>query len=217
MLIWGLWDFRKASRIIPALTNLPILAPDPTQAPFIPEQRNIVLEWPPIIRIGDSDVIHISLEMSMDGKLTPTTYVAGQEIQGKTAHIPNLYETHNVLAEAFLDIGGFQVAPANDIIETLRPGKAVRFYWSIRPRSLGTFRGTVWLHLNFIPIKGGTESRLPLTAQMIEIRSVNFLGLGGMSARFLGSVGTLAGSVLGLDNFISKLWKLVRQKPRNSG
>lgn len=216
MLLWGIWDYRKASRTISSPIILPTLAPDPTQTPTIPEYRILVLEWPQNIRIGDSDVIRMSLETGESGKRAHATQIPGPVVQGGIAQNLNLYDTHNVLAEASLDIGGLQVAPATDIVETLRPGRAVRFYWSVRPGSLGTFRGTIWLHLHFIPIKGGTESRLPLTAQMIEIRSIHFLGLGGMSARLLGSMGTLAGSILGFDHFISRIWIYIRQKLSSS-
>jgi hypothetical protein len=230
VLVWGFWDFSPVSRSIPILpinmqlttsealkTDQPSLASALSQAPAIPEDRWLSLEWPSTIRVGDSNVIRMSLEMSEAEKITPTAQVEGREIHGETARFPNLYATHNVIAEARLDISGLQVAPAYEIVETLRPGKAVRFYWSIRSYGLGTFQGTVWLHLHFISTKGEIESQLPITAQRIEIRSVSFLGLGGFNARLLGSMGTLAGSVLGLDPVISWLWKLVGRKSLDSG
>ena len=78
----------------------------PQIAPAIPERRRIILEFPPKIRAGDSDVIRLSLEMDRLGNLTPTAEVAGNKVTGGTVEIPNLYETHHVTAEARLDMAG---------------------------------------------------------------------------------------------------------------
>ena len=187
-------------------------APVATQPPAIQEARHLSLEWPPTIRVGDSDVIRLTLEVDAQGKLTPTAQIEGHETHGETVFIPNLYDTHNVLAEARMDMAGVQVTPDGDVSEPLLPGQSVTFFWSVRPQDVGTYRGTIWVHLRFIPHDGGPESRRPLTAQLVEIQAVDFLGLGGIAARLVGGLGTLVGSVLGLDNLIPWVWKRLRKK-----
>jgi hypothetical protein len=180
----------------------------------IPEERLLVLEWPAKMRLGDAEIIRLSLEMNAQGQLTPTVLAGGNGIEVEPVQIPNLYATHHVVAEARLDLAGVEYTPSGDVSEALSPGRPVTFIWSVRPEEIGVYRGTVWLHLRFAPLDGGPESRSVLSAQLIEIEVVNFLGLGGTAARIFGSVGVVVGSVLGLDNVLSWLWKLVSQRKR---
>ena len=189
----------------------------PAPMPAIQEARRLNLEWPPTIRAGDGDVVRLTLEMDDQGNLTPTAQVAGNEVRSGIVKIPNLYDTHTVIAEARLDLAGVNVSPEGEISEPLAPGQTVTFFWSVRPEQVGSYRGTVWLHLRFIPRDGGPESRRAISAQQIEIQSVNLLGLGGMPARILGGVGVFAGSVLGLDNILSWAWGLFRRRSAAKG
>lgn len=187
-------------------------APLPTQAeilgaPAVREARMLTLEWPPKIRTGDSDVIRLTLEVDERGNITPTAEIAGHESRSEIVYIPDIYETHHVIASARLDIAGLQITPNALIEQPLLPGESVDFYWSVTTNQIGKFRGTVWLSLRFLPLDGGEESQKPLTAQVIEIKSVNFLGLGGAPARLLGSLGIVISSFLGLDDILSLLKK----------
>lgn len=190
----------------------PTAQPLPTQPPAILEARRVTLEWPPKIRVGDSDVIRLTLEVDEQGNLTPTAQIAGHETRAETVFIPDLYDTHNILAEARLDMSGVQVTPAGEVSEPLAPGQAVSFFWSVKPEEVGAYRGTIWVHLRFIPLDGGPESRKPLSALPIELQTVNFLGLGGKAARLFGFLGTLLGSALGLDDILSWIIKSFRKK-----
>src|SRR5574341_1765268 len=127
-----------------ALTALPFVLLTPTAEqpsppvpvappPAIPESRRLTLEYPPKIRAGDSDVIRLTLEVDALGNVTPTAEVQGNVITGQTVQIPNLYDTHNVIAEARLDIAGLEVRPSDVISEPLAPGQSATFYWSVRP------------------------------------------------------------------------------------
>jgi hypothetical protein len=191
-------------------TQAPTQAPTPL--PAIPEARVLFMEWPPTIRVGDSRRIHLTLQVDSEGRLTPTVSEAGNLSRGEPVQIPNLYATHNVVVEARFDIAGVQVSPEGEVMEPMQPGQKVDFYWSVKPLDVGTYQGTIWLHLHFIPLQGGADSRIALTAQTVEIQAINFLGLGGTPARILGGVGALLGSVLGLDNIVSWLWGLLKKR-----
>jgi hypothetical protein len=182
----------------------------------IPESRRLTLEFPLVIRTGDSARIRLQLEVDDQGNVTPTAVVEGNVVTGEVVQIPNLYETHNVVAEARLDMAGMEVQPSGAISETLSQGKSVTFYWSVRPETSGKYEGTVWLHLRFIPKGGGEESRIPVSVQFLEIQAKSFLGfLNGGVARGVGALGSVVGSVLGfpfVDDFVKWLWRKIRRK-----
>jgi len=140
----------------------------------------LTLEFPPVLRAGDADVVRLTLEVDSQGNLTPTAEINGNTTTGEVIVIPNLYETHNVLAEARLDMAGMEVSPAGIVSETLLPGQKLLFYWSIRSGEVGKSRGTVWFYLRFGQKDGSPESRQALSAQVIEIETQTFFGLGQM-------------------------------------
>jgi len=196
--------------LIPAATTLPTAAPQPA----IQETRRLVLEWPPVIRAGDADTVRLTLEMDENGNLTPTAEIEGHVTSGQTITIPNLYDTHNVVAEARLDMAGMQVVPSETASQPLRPGQSVTFYWSVRSAEAGKFRGVVWFYLRFVPLAGGSESERAISAQTIEIEVVSFMGLKAGPARLLGVAGAFLSSVLSvpfLEDVLRWLWKRVKR------
>lgn len=196
--------------LVPAATTLPAAAPQPA----IQETRRLTLEWPPVIRAGDADTVRLTLEMDENGNLTPTAEIEGHVTSGQTVTIPNLYDTHNVVAEARLDMAGMQVVPSETASQPLRPGQSVTFYWSVRSAQAGKFRGVVWFYLRFVPLAGGTESERAVSAQTIEIEVVSFMGLKAGPARLLGVAGAFLSSVLGvpfLEDVLRWLWKRVKR------
>lgn len=187
--------------------------------PAIPESRRLTLEFPPVMRTGDSTRIRLQLEVDDQGNITPTAVVEGNVVTGEVIEIPNLYETHLVVAEARLDMAGMEVQPPGTISEPLTPGKSVTFYWSVRPEDSGRYEGAAWLHLRFIPmtdINGEQESRIPISVQFLEIEAESFLGfLNGGTARGIGALGSLIGSVLGfpfVDDFAKWVWGKLRRR-----
>jgi hypothetical protein len=194
----------------------PTAASQPGPQPAIPESRRLTLEFPPVIRTGDSTRIRLQLEVNDQGNITPTAIIGGNVVSGEVVEIPNLYETHNVVAEARLDMAGMEVQPPGTISEPLLPGQPVTFYWSIRPNESGNFEGTAWLHLRFIPKIGGEESRIPVSAQFLEIEVRSLLGfMPANMARGFGVLGSAVGSVLGfpfVGDVAKWLWSRVRRK-----
>jgi len=227
LLAWGLWPSGSLAQSLP-MQPAEMQIPTPTgdmgidsplpggekAQPAVPETRRLTLEWPSTIRAGDSDVVRLTLEVDDLGNLTPTVTIEGHESSGDTVSIPNVYDTHTVMAEARIDLAGVQISPADEMSQALLPGQAVTFYWSVSPQDVGTYRGTVWLRLRFLPRSGGEESERMLTAQLIEIEAVNLLGLGGTPARLMGGVGTVLGSVIGWEDLLKWLWGKLRKRRR---
>lgn len=196
----------------PLPSDLPTsVSPNVTALPALPERRRLTLEFPPQIRAGDSDRVRLTLEVDDLGNVTPTAQIGGNVITGEVVEIPNLYESHNVIAETRFDIAGMEVRPAETVSESLLPGSSVTFYWSIRPPEVGVYQGTIWLHLRFVDKSNGAESRKAISAQIVEIRAVNLLGLSGNLARATGVVGSIVGTVIGFP-FLEDILKFLLKK-----
>jgi hypothetical protein len=187
---------------------LPTAVQLPTAQPALPERRRLTLEFPPRIRIGDSDEVRLMLEVDDLGNLTPTAEVGGHVVTGEVIEIPNLYESHHVIAEARFDIAGMDVRPADLSSEPLSQGNAALFKWSIRPPEVGVYRGTIWLYLRFVDKSSGEESRKTVSAQSVEIEATNFLGLSGNFARMTGIAGSILGTILGFP-FLEEILKFI--------
>jgi len=195
------------------------LTSQPTQiapSPAIPETRRLTLEFPSKMRAGvEGDIVRLTLEVDDLGNITPTAQIEGNVVVGETIKIPDLYETHNVTAEAKLDLAGMEVQPSEAVFEPLARGQSATFYWSIRPQDVGTYRGTVWLHLNFRDKSTGEDSRIAVSAQIVEIEAVDFFGLSVNLARTSGVIGSVIGGVVGLpflEDIVKFLFKRRRQK-----
>lgn len=207
-----------------SLTQASIPTPDASQtqvpaSPAIPETRRLTLEFPPKMKAGvESDIVLLTLEIDEFGNITPTAQTGGNIVVGEVVEIPNLYETHTITAEARFDIAGIDVQPAGPIYQPLSRGESVTFYWSIRPQATGMYRGTVWLHLNFVERSSGEESRIALSAQFVEIEAVDFFGFSVDFVRTSGVVGSVLGVIVGLpffDDVVKYLWnrRKKRKKP----
>lgn len=196
-----------------ATVGLPDETPAITPVPSLPEQRRLTLEFPPVIRAGDADTVRLTLEVDDMGNITPTAEVDGNLVTGETVEIPNLYETHNVLAQARFDMAGLEIVPSDIISEPLLPGEKVTFYWSLRPEEEGNYRGRVWLYLQFIPKQGGPSLTRTISSLPIEIEATTFMGIKAGPARWMGMIGSFISGVLGMPFFeeIAKwLWKRLK-------
>jgi hypothetical protein len=179
-----------------------------TAQPAIPERRRLTIEFPPQIRAGDADLVRLTLEVDDLGNLTPTAQIGGNEVSGEVVEIPNLYESHQVIAEARFDLAGMEVRPSELVSEALTPGKSVTFQWSVRPPDVGLYRGTIWLYLRFVDKQNGEESRTTVSAQIVEIEVVNLLGFSGEFARTAGVIGSVVGTIIGFP-FFEDILKLI--------
>jgi hypothetical protein len=191
--------------------------PVPTALPTIPERRLLTVEYPAKIRAGDSDRIRLTLEVDEKGNITPTAIVDGNVVNGEVVEIPNLYETHRVIAEAKFDIAGVEVSPSGLSSQTLDQGQTVTFFWSVRPTEVGVYRGTIWLYLRFVDKVSGEESQKTVAAQDVDIEAVNLFGLSANLARTLGVGGSIVGTIVGFP-FFEDIIKYIfnRRKRRNS-
>lgn len=181
----------------------------------INEKRLLIFEWPETIRVGESDLLSLTLEVDQKGVLTPTVQIAGHAVTGTPVELPNLYETHNLVVETRLDLAGPDISPQGTMSELLRSGQKAQFAWSIHPNETGIYRGMLWLYLNIVPKSGGEIDRRTLLARQVEIEAVNVLGLPAKVVRWTGILGTVASTILGFPFFQDGLlwtWKRIKGK-----
>jgi len=173
LLVWGFWPPRRETVVLPLL-------PAPGM-PSLPEARTIRLEFSPVMRAGDSQIVELNL--TADGEAADTS----------------LYEEYRVIAEARLELPFANVRPADIVSTALGQGGAATFYWEVTPREQGVSRGTAWLYLRLVPQARGPagETRGAVSAQSVAIRSRSVLGRTGSQARAMGVVGSLVGLWLG--------------------
>ena len=209
---------------IMALTNTPSATATPGAGqgievmPVVPESRRLTLEYPLKIKAGaGSDVIRLTLEVDSLGNITPTASIEGHVVEGEVIEIPNLYDTHTVTAEAVFDIAGLEVKPSGTVFQPLKQGERLDFYWSVSAQNVGTYRGTIWLYLNFESRSSGEKSRVAVSAQVVEIEAVDFFGFSVNFVRTSGVVGSVLGVIVGFpffDDFVKYLWERIRKGGR---
>jgi hypothetical protein len=178
---------------------------DPEYQSTLNEDRWLTLEWPQKMREGDTDIVHLILDVDSEGFITPTVSANGHTQASEPVKIPDLYDTHDLVVEARLDMAGIEIMPYNEIREPLIKGRPLFFNWRIRPGEAGIYRGTLWLYLNLNPKDGRSSERITLIAKRLEVECVTFLGLSGRWARILGFGGSLVSFFLGLP-FIEKFF-----------
>jgi hypothetical protein len=147
--------------------------------------------------------------------ITPTAEIQGNTVTGETMEVPNLYETHHVIAEARLDMAGVEVRPPELISSPMGPAQPVTFYWSIRPPSSGTYKGTAWLFVRFVDKQTGQESHRAVSAQTVEIQSTELFGLSAAFARVTGAIGSVIGGILGfpfVDDILKAFYRRLKRK-----
>jgi hypothetical protein len=215
----------------PPATEEPVGVPtqiSPTQQistdaaqPALLETRRLTLEFPPKIKADSaSDIVRLTLEVDDLGNITPTAYYEENVITGEVIQIPNLYETHHVGVEASFDIAGFEVKPAGSIYQPMQSGKPVTFTWSIRSPQVGEFRGTIWVHLIFVDKITNEETRLPVSAQIVDIEAVDLFGFSTNFVKTSGVVGSVLGIIVGFpffDDIVKYVWgKRKKKKSKKS-
>ena len=171
-------------------------------APALLETRRLTLEYPTSIKAGSgSEVIRLTLEVDALGNITPTALVDGNVVEGEVIQIPNLYATHNVTAEAYFDVAGLEVVPPGATFQPLKQGESVAFYWSVRSDTPATYGGVIHLFLNFENRDTGEKERKEISAQIIDIKVVDFFGFSTNFVKTSGVVGSVLGSVIGFPFF----------------
>ena len=194
-----------ASPTLPLPTNLAptsaatatLVPPEslPTSIPpaAVVEPRMLELEWPPRLRLGDSDFVRLTLTPLTDGYTVTTEFSDHTTV---TESVQLQHESgYDLAAIARLDGVAFEISPGAEQEYTLTPGQPVTWRWSLQPHQAGKQRLSITLLLRWIPLPGSGNLLRETVAfsRSVEVQVVSFFGLtrgqamtGGLLGLFLG-------------------------------
>ena len=166
-------------------------------SPALLDSRQVRLEWPVSMRIGDQDRILLEF-IPVDGESSSNMQQTG---------FSDAYADYTIMAEAKFEVAGVRVEAANPTRESMPPGQPVRFSWEINVAQRGSYTGNVWLSLRFLPIDGSPPIQEPVYVSEIGIRTSSLFGLSGTMARLLGGVGGFLSLLLVCNDMIGLISK----------
>ena len=218
-LIWALYPIPRINRIQklqPILLQSPEstavadhksinLSPSVQAAePLIMVGQQLILVFPSQIRYGDKDIVQLVFQPINNETPVGFETVESLGFDPWGTHLEDGNKTYLALAEARLDLVGLDVRPSDLVSEPLHPGGSATFFWSIDPARVGSYQGTAWLYLRITDSSTGLETRKAISAQIIEIKVVDILGLSTTWVQVLAWIGMAAGVILGKP-FIDEL------------
>jgi hypothetical protein len=189
----------------PAPTSLP--TPAATAVPAAIEARIVELEWPPHMRLGDSDILRISLIPSDQG-YSLTTEFPDHQVDIKDVEIsrpPGL----ELYGAARIDAVGFSISPQSEQELFLPAGEMVTWQWALQPTSPGQHRLSVMLLLRWRPEgdPATTVREVQVFRRGLQIEVSSFFGLTRRQAMTGGMLGLFFGCSLSLVSAASFLPK----------
>ena len=161
------------------------------------ETRVVELEWPPEMRLGDTDIVRVSLVPSTTG------YIVKTELPGNTTVTQTVPverpEHYDVFAIGQLVGTGFAISEAEPP-KTLVPGQTVDWRWSIAPHAAGQHRLALTIKLRWVPADDsvGKTHEADLFSKTLTVQVASVMGMSTAQASSTGLVGLLIGSGLGL-------------------
>jgi len=155
------------------------------------DARQVKLEWPTSMRIGDHEMIQLEFE-TIENASSP------EQQTGYT----DAYNSYNIMTEARFEVAGVRIEPTNPTRESMPAGQPVRFKWEVSTERAGDYKGNVWLSLRFLPLDGNSPIQEAIYVSAVGIHASSLFGLSGPLARVLGGVGMLLGVVLILKDVV---------------
>jgi hypothetical protein len=166
------------------------------------EDRQVVLEWPNSMRIGEMEEITLSFELVHTDTLSSNF----------ATEFSDVYDSYNIMAEARFEVAGIKVSPVNPTRESMPLGQSVKFKWQVSTDQAGSYDGTLWLSLRFLPLDGSQASQIPIYIHEVGIHSSSLYGLNEMMAFILGGVGVMLAAVIIFDDMIGWVKRLMKKK-----
>ncbi len=171
----------------PAVTSVP--------TPIV-EPRTVELEWPDVLRLGNSDVIRLTLLPSGEAYIVRTEFpdhTTAQQVV-PVERLPG----YALFAVARLEGVQFDLSPQGDQALPLPPGQQVTWYWSVSPRQAGRHRLALTLYLRQVDPQGVLPvHEAPVFSRGLEVQVSSVLGLTTRQAARTGLVFTLLGLLVG--------------------
>ena len=194
LLVWASLP-SKHEVVVQAISSSEMQLPSNGQAniPSILETRQVRLDWPSSMRIGDMEGITLVFEPIAND-------MSASNPQDKFSDI---YKDYNIMAEARFEVAGIRVSPAIPTRESMLSGRPVKYEWQINAEQARTIYGTVWLSLRFLALDGNMAIQKPIFIREVDIHATSLCGMSAPMARLLGSTGIILSVVIIFDDMIS--------------
>ncbi len=197
----------------PTASAPPLATAAPTATALV-EARAVELEWPPQMRLGDSDIIRLAVVPIQGGYEVTTEFGEHQTItQPVTLEQPAGYDLHGI---ARLDAAGFDVSPAGEQAQRLLVGQTATWRWTLEPQNAGQQRVALSLRLRWTPQAGNPSPARETTLydKALTIRVLSFMGLSTREAGLVGLLGLVFGSTLSVPMAAHVLRPRLVARPR---
>lgn len=173
------------------------------------------LEWPPRMRLGESDVVRLALLPAEDGYVVTADFPEHRTVT-ETVALEQL-AGYDVVAAARLDGVGFDLSPAGERQQDWRPGRALSWRWTISPRQAGQQRLSVALTVHWRPEPGRSlpSRQATVFSRGLDVQVVSLLGLTRNQAVAAGVLGLVLGVALLLPAL--KYQRSREDRSRNAG
>ena len=178
----------------------PTQAAQGTATAFV-EQRQLDLEWPARMRLGDSDTVRLRLVPDGDNYTIEAEFPE-HDIQSQPLSVPRP-DGYALSAAANLNGVGFDLSPQGEQAYALPAGKAVVWQWTIAPRAPGEQRLSLQLVLRWAlgPSVQGQAGEAVAFTRGLDVQVTSFLGMNSRQSLFLGIFGLVFGGGLSLGAF----------------
>jgi LysM repeat protein len=207
---------------IPSALPTPTLPPTLSQSPVPPvlEARILEVEFPPRLRLGDTDTIRLALRPKTTAPGTTTIEVTiegvGHVATPQSVSIPAPYQTHNITGHVqVVQMKGLEITSTKPDIQPVRPGESTEWYWLVEPQQLGEQRVIISFVIEYTPKNPGDVQLQPLSVPLspLTLTIVTVLGMTAVEARILSGIGVSISTLAGL----LALWKQLQELLGRSG
>ena len=195
--------------------------PTPLPTPIV-EKRIAEMEWPASMRVGDGEVIRLSIAPASGKALLVTPEIAGHEVATATVPLPVTRAGFAGYLNASLTAAGLEVASAGPSRQRLVPDRSVTWRWTISASRAGTYRPVINLTVLWEP-QPDVDAPGPIEeevwSRVLTVRAHAPLGLSGAQVDWLGLGGTVLGTAAGLpfvEKVFSTLWRRLRRRSRET-
>ncbi len=180
---------------LPTIEASPTAAATPT--PII-EERLAEVEWPPQMRLGNSDTVRLAVIPNEEG-LTITTEFPEHAVVTSTIVLEQPAGFDLALG-AELDGVGFTLSPEGDQVQDWQPEEPMTWHWTISPERGGQQRLTLTLTLHRLPQAGNPNPARQSTiySKGLDVQVSTFLGMNTRMVMVTGFLGLLAGVALNI-------------------
>jgi hypothetical protein len=174
----------------PTATTLPA-----TESPIIQQEPRVVeLEWPPRMRLGDSDLVRISLIPSEAG-YTLTTEFDGNQVVTRSVQVKRPAGIEVSVIGSLQGVG-FAIEPAMEQRIALPEGEPATLRWSISPKQAGQQRLTLSLLFEWMK-EGGAVASSQAYSRGMDVQVDSIMGMSTSQAGTIGVMGVALGLGLG--------------------